>query len=85
MPGFQFWQRWLLAVAIAVAAFGAFMALLSGTPLFDLFNRQIDPAFCGANTIDASRAALLGSERPDLQHNSGKLAQVLLRTLGYLL
>jgi hypothetical protein len=26
------------------------MALLSGTPLFDLFNQQIDPAFWRANT-----------------------------------
>lgn len=28
------------------------MVLFSGTQLFDLFNRQIDPAFWGANTID---------------------------------
>ncbi len=30
------------------------MALLSGTPLFDLFNRQIDPAFWGANAVDSA-------------------------------
>ena len=27
------------------------MALLSGSPLFDLFNRQIDPAFWGAGAV----------------------------------
>jgi hypothetical protein len=30
------------------------MALLSGTPLFDLFNRQIDPAFWGANAVESA-------------------------------
>ena len=30
------------------------MALLSGTPLFDLFNRQIDPAFWKAGTVDGA-------------------------------
>jgi hypothetical protein len=52
MPRFHFWQRWLLVVGIAVAAFGVFMAFLSGTPLFDLFNRQIDPAFWSAIAVD---------------------------------
>ena len=48
---FLFWQKWLLVVGIVIAVFGTLMALLSGTPLFDLFNQQIDPAFWGANAV----------------------------------
>ena len=48
MRDFAFWQKWLVAVAVVVAVFGVAMALTSGTPLFDLFNRQIDPAFWSA-------------------------------------
>ena len=51
MSNFKFWQRWLLVVGIAITVFGILMAILSGTPLFDLFNRQIDPAFWGAGTV----------------------------------
>jgi len=52
MKSFSFWQRWLLIVGIGVSAFGIMMALSSGTSLFDLFNRQIDPAFWGAGSVD---------------------------------
>jgi hypothetical protein len=45
-----FWQKWLLVVGIIIAIFGILMTFLSGTPLFDLFNRQIDPAFWGSGT-----------------------------------
>ena len=31
---------------------GILMALVSGTPLFDVFNRQIDPAFWETEAID---------------------------------
>lgn len=56
MTSFSFWQRWLLVVGIVVSVFGVMMGLLSGTPLFDLFNRQIDPAFWGTNAVgDAAR------------------------------
>jgi hypothetical protein len=51
MTSFSFWQRWLLVVSVGVSAFGVMMALLSGSPLFDLFNRQIDPAFWGASAV----------------------------------
>lgn len=51
MANFSFWQRWLFVVGIGVAAFGILMALLSGTPLFDLFNRQVDPAFWSTNAV----------------------------------
>lgn len=53
MSRFEFWQRWLLGLGIAISIFGLYMALFSGTPLFALFNRQIDPAFWGANAVDA--------------------------------
>jgi hypothetical protein len=52
MSSFSFWQRWLFAVGIAVSVFGLYMALFSGTPLFELFYRQIDPAFWSVNAID---------------------------------
>lgn len=54
MTNFSFWQRWLFVVGIAISVFGTLMALLSGTPLFDSFNRQIDPAFWGANAVGES-------------------------------
>lgn len=54
MPRFSFWRRWLVVVGIGVSVFGILMALLSGTPLFDLFNRQIDPVFWGANAVDSA-------------------------------
>lgn len=52
MPSFWFWQRWLLIVGIVISLFGTLMTLTSGTPLFDLFNQQIDPSFWIANSID---------------------------------
>ena len=52
MANFAFWQRWLFVMGIVVSIFGLMMALLSGTPLFDYFNRQINPAFWGANAMD---------------------------------
>lgn len=54
MTNFSFWQRWLLVVGSMIIVFGTLMALLSGTPLFDLFNRQIDPAFWATITVDAN-------------------------------
>ncbi len=52
MTSFSFWQRWLFILGVAVSVFGVMMALLSGTPLFDVFNRQIDPAFWGGQAVD---------------------------------
>lgn len=49
MAEFSFWHRWLLVVGSMITVFGTLMALLSGTPLFDLFNQLIDPAFWHAN------------------------------------
>jgi hypothetical protein len=50
MQKFSFWQRWLFVVGIGIAVFGILMAFLSGTPIFDLFNQQIEPAFWGAGS-----------------------------------
>ncbi len=50
-PSFSFWQRWLLVVGLTIALFGIVMAFVSGTLLFDPFNRQIDPAFWGTNVV----------------------------------
>lgn len=54
MPGFSFWQRWLLVVGIVISVFGVVVALTSGTPLFGLFNQQIDPAFWGTSAVDSA-------------------------------
>lgn len=54
MTNFSFWQRWLFVVGIAVSVFGLYMAFFSGTPLFESFNRQIDPAFWGTNVVENS-------------------------------
>lgn len=54
MANFSFWQKWLFVVGIVVSVFGVMMSLLSGTPLFDLFNRQIDPAFWSIRTVSDS-------------------------------
>ncbi len=54
MNRFFFWQSWLLVVGILIAGFGILMALTAGTPLFDLFNRQINPAFWGGAAVDST-------------------------------
>jgi hypothetical protein len=48
-----FWKNWLLAVCLAMILFGTLMVFLSGTPLFNVFNRRIDPAFWGSDQIPA--------------------------------
>jgi hypothetical protein len=45
---FAFWQRWLVAVSVIVVVFGLFMAFFNRTPLFDLFNQGVNPAFWGS-------------------------------------
>lgn len=54
MSSFSFWQKWLFIVGLGITVFGIIMALLSGTPLFELFHRQIDPAFWGTNAVDTT-------------------------------
>ena len=50
-------RRWLTALGLLVTAFGLVMALTSATPLFDVFNRLIDPAFWGTTPNDPGTAA----------------------------
>jgi hypothetical protein len=57
---FAFWQRWLLIGSILTALFGLGMALLSATPLFDVFNRLIDPAFWGESALPAEAIQFRG-------------------------
>jgi hypothetical protein len=60
MKSFLFWQRWMLTLSIIIVAFGLGMALLNGTPVFDLLNRQVDPAFWGAQPLPAQALAFRG-------------------------
>lgn len=48
---FFFWQRWLFVISLAFIVFGLAIALLNNTPLFDLFNRQVDPVFWGSEAV----------------------------------
>ncbi|HEX8941438.1 MAG TPA: hypothetical protein VF763_14920, partial [Candidatus Limnocylindrales bacterium] len=45
MASFDRWCRWLAVVAAGLTAFGLFMAVASGTGLFEPLHRLIDPAF----------------------------------------
>jgi hypothetical protein len=54
---FLFWQRWMLALSIAIVAFGLAMALLNSTLVFNLLNRQVDPAFWGDQPLPAQALA----------------------------
>ena len=60
MANFFFWQRWLLIVGILISVFGTLMAFFSGTPLFDLFNGQIDPVFWGGSAVEESVRSFQG-------------------------
>ncbi len=54
MKNFLFWQRWLFVISVAISVFGFVMVFLSRTPLFDVFNQQINPVFWGSNTVGDS-------------------------------
>ncbi len=53
MANLLFWQRWLFALSVGVVLFGLALAFFNGSPTFDLFNRQIDPAFWGNQPISS--------------------------------
>ena len=55
MRRFSLWQRWLFVVGLIMSAFGVLLALFNATPLFALFDRQINPVFWG--TVDISGEA----------------------------
>jgi len=54
MTNFSLWQRWLFAVGLIMSAFGVLLALFNATPLFGLFDQQINPVFWGAVDIPGS-------------------------------
>jgi hypothetical protein len=45
MKQFPFWQRWLFVFSLIVIVFGLGMALLNRTPLFAVFDSQVNLAF----------------------------------------
>lgn len=53
----DFWATWLFAVVVALSVFGVALALLSATPLFELFHRQIDPVFWGTQLLSSATRA----------------------------
>lgn len=60
MARFNFWQKWLFIVSLAITAFGLFMALFNLTPLFDLFTRQIDQSFWGSASLPVGVTSFQG-------------------------
>lgn len=52
MTSFDFWKKWLLVAAWISIIFGASMALLGRTVVFDFMNTQIDPVFWKAGGPD---------------------------------
>jgi hypothetical protein len=50
---FFFWQCWMRLLNAIVFAFGIEMAVLNGTPLFDLLNHQIAATFRSAQRLPA--------------------------------
>jgi len=51
MRDFNFWQLWLSVFSWIVVIFGVGMALLNRTPLFALFDAQVNPAFWGPGAV----------------------------------
>ena len=51
---FSFWQKWLLSVAVLISALGVMMAFSSGTSVFEIIDRQVNPAFWIDKPMDDS-------------------------------
>ncbi len=60
VTNFTFWQRWLFLLGIVVAAFGIGMALLNGTAVFDLLDKQINPVFWDQEPLPEPAEAFQG-------------------------
>jgi hypothetical protein len=52
MQRFELYRRWLLVMGGALVVFGVVMSTTSATPVFEPFNRLIDPAFWPARPPD---------------------------------
>ena len=53
MKQFSFWQCWLFVFSVIVIVFGLGMALLNRTPLFTIFDSQVNPAFWRTDSLPA--------------------------------
>jgi hypothetical protein len=51
MKSFSFWQRWLFIFSLIVVIFGMGMATLNRTPLFAIFDSQVNPVFWSTNSL----------------------------------
>ena len=60
MKQFLFWQRWLFVFSLIVIVFGLGMALLNRTPLFAIFDSQVNPAFLGNDPLPTGMNEFLG-------------------------
>ena len=57
MNTFDFWQKWLLGVAILLVAFGTILAVFPQSRALDLaFNSHIDPVFWGQGNLPPEAA-----------------------------
>ena len=52
---FEFFRVWLLVVSAGMVLGGVAMTLLAGTPVLNVLNRLIDPAFWAGETDAATR------------------------------
>ena len=53
VKSFSFWQRWLFVFSLVVVIFGLGMATLNRTPLFAIFDLQVNPVFWGTGVLPA--------------------------------
>ena len=60
MKRFLFWQRWLFVFSLIVIVFGLGMALLNRTPLFTIFDSQVNPTFWGTSPLPVGVSAFQG-------------------------
>ena len=60
MKSFTFWQRWLFVFSLVVVIFGLGMATLNRTPLFAIFDSQVNPLFWDSNPLPAGVNEFLG-------------------------
>jgi hypothetical protein len=56
---FKFWRSWLLAVSALIILFGLFMALLSWSPLFAVFDIPVNGVFWAGSGPDAHAKAFM--------------------------
>ena len=57
---FRFWQRWLTLLSWMVVIFGMGMALLNRTPIFALFDAQVNPTFWNLHSLPVGVADFQG-------------------------